>query len=119
HSLAAVELHVGNAELVEFLPDDSLPVVQLVHRHAVLGVSQTIDQCDLGRRELVDQDWLGGHGYSCRSRRRTPGPLPFWSIKMTPAASRAWRMAARLLAMGVRLPDSKSLTVETETDANL
>ncbi|MCV9965675.1 hypothetical protein OIU34_27765 [Pararhizobium sp. BT-229] len=55
------------------------------------------------------------HNY--RSRRRTPGPLPLASMKITPAASRAVRMAVRLLAIGVLLPPSNSAIVALATPA--
>ncbi len=36
--------------------------------------------------------------HSCRSRSRTPGPIPFWSMNSTPAASRAARHMAGVIA---------------------
>lgn len=50
-------------------------------------------------------------------RNRTPAPPPFSGMKSTPAASRAIRMAARLLRFGVRFPFSKSATVFLEMEA--
>lgn len=52
------------------------------------------------------------HGLSLS---RTPGPFPLASMKSTPAVSRAVRMAVRLLAIGVRLPDSKLAIVAVDT----
>lgn len=56
-------------------------------------------------------------GHGVRFASLTPGPLPFSGMNSTPAASRAARMAERLLVMGVRLPVSKSATVARDTPA--
>ena len=58
----------------------------------------------------------GGDAFSIGSRshfrRRAPGPPPLRSMKTTPAASRADRRVARLLAGGMWTPRSKRVIVD-------
>lgn len=52
-----------------------------------------------------------------RSLKRTPHPAPFEGTNNTPAPSSACTRAMRLLRTGIRLPRSKSATVERPTRA--